>query len=51
LGYTYFNIPKLTIAEINSLVEEFNKREKKKEKESKKAQRKARLNKFRRPRK
>ena len=36
MGYTFFEIPKLTMVEINMLIEEFNRQEKEKQKASKK---------------
>jgi hypothetical protein len=40
LGYNFFEIPSLTYAEINNLLNSFNRREKKKANEMKKNRRK-----------
>jgi hypothetical protein len=40
LGYNFFNINALTLAEVNVLVDSFNQREKDKEREMKKSRKK-----------
>ena len=40
-GYTFFTVPKLLLCEINLLIREFNRQEKKKERDYKKVQQKA----------
>jgi len=40
LGYNYFNINALTIAEVNVLVDSFNQREKDKDRDIKKSRKK-----------
>jgi len=46
-GYNFFDIPKLTYPEIDSLIRGRNRREKKKERMNKKAQRKSKRGKRR----
>ena len=48
MGYTFFNVSKLTYPEINSLIFSKNRKNKEEEKQMKKSQRKAKMRRHKR---